>query len=171
MLGRTQPNDSHRPTSHCVCLMRWICINSPDVSVKKQTPWDLILHASDSVSQGTKFDLVSIRFNYSRKMTLEKHIDKSIMNWCLVERWCLQCGHNFSCQGISDLTQICPSAAADGGLLETWKQTGKQTERENIYGLLHIIIHPVPVTHLHKSKKAIHHPRAECMAVKDCQKS
>lgn len=75
MLGRTQPNDSHRPTSHCVCLMRWICINSPDVSVKKQTPWDLILPALDSVSQGTKFDLVSIRFNNSRKMTLEKHND------------------------------------------------------------------------------------------------
>lgn len=98
-----------------------------------------------------------------------------------MEGWCLhgQCVRDFSQQGFSDVTRISTSAAADGGLLEREgeRRTGKQTERKNNNHqwlpslIIHIIPLSLPKTHLHKSKKAIHHWRLNCTPAEDYRTS
>lgn len=71
------------------------------------------------------------------------------------------------------------SAAADGGLFERERETDRETDRvkENnndqwlLSLIIHIIPHPLPKTHLHKSKKAIYHSRPKCTAVEDYRTS
>lgn len=133
--------------------------------MKKQAPSRFDFRCIRFTISGTKFDLVSIGFNYWDN-DFGKHIDKPIMSLCLMGRWCLQrqCGHNFSHQGINDVTENNTSAAADGGLLERERQTWRERERitSGLSLIIHIIAHPLPKTHLHKSKKAIYHSRPKC---------
>lgn len=93
--------------------------------MKKQTSLlDSISHASGSLSLGLKFDLASIRCYSSGIKKKKPHTSTGPS----------QIGASWDggvCTGHADaISQMCPSAGADEGLLERGRLTGKKKLRE-----------------------------------------